>query len=423
MKFRIDKYLLIMPFIVWSSLPALAYNKYARFIVLISIFTFFFLSIIKVSINNKLKIRWIYIFIPIVIVYMFSTHLYFSTNQYCFWHLQNAIYLIFVIVSKQIIEDNPKSIMVLIVTILVTNIITVFLTLHALQIDQNTARAFSRSNDISREISESGIGGYGLVYSNLALFPLFFAYLKKLIVRKDKNIYLIALLLVNIIFASLLLIKAQYTLALLMAALLIFFIIIANVKYKYFILLIYLFILAIGLNSYFNADSDYIIFTNILEGTRYEEKINTLINIIFENNTSKSFGPRLDRYILSAETFISYPLIGSLAFDPDIIGMHSDFLDKFAQWGIGVGTLILFLILYLPINIYSYTSKTKNENKEFLLFVVVIIFIGLFNTIPMQLSISLVLSACYVSYFRLNAFPYYKYQKRLTLLNRTEVVK
>lgn len=367
--------------------------------------------------KNKFKIRWIYILTPIVIFYMFSTHLYFSSSEYYLWHLQNSIYLIFVIVSEQIIEDNPENVILLIVSILITNIVTIILTLNALLIDQNYARILSRSNDITREISKSGVGGYGIVYSNVALLPLYFAYLKKIFDSKKRNYYLIILLATNIIFASLLIIKAQYALALLSFALLILFIIIANINYIYRILLLNLFILAIGIAVYYNSDNDYLIFSKVFEGTRYEQKIDAIKGIIYEDETSKSLGPRLDRYILSAETFISNPLTGSLTFDSDIIGMHSDFLDKFAQWGIAVGLLFLLLVLYLPIKLYSFTSK--KESKEFLLFMLVIIFIGLFNTMPMHLSLSLILSSCYVSYFRLNSFQHHHiHQKRLILRNR-----
>ena len=67
--------------------------------------------------------------------------------------------------------DKSKNTKLIILVILITNLLTMLITLKALTMDYSVARLLSKSNKYTMELAGLGIGGYGLVYSNLALFP------------------------------------------------------------------------------------------------------------------------------------------------------------------------------------------------------------------------------------------------------------
>ncbi len=374
-----DNFLFLIPFVFWALLPSLAYNSIMRGVAIFSLFLYLIVEINKSSTQISRRIFFI-----IVMSYIWFVNAYFSINDFKLRHLHYSIFLIISAFSYQLITSNTKNYRLLIYIILSLNIITNVLTIIGLSEDMNISRHLSKSNEFSKELSQKGYAGYGLVYMNVILFPLQIIYLKaKFKYTKSKKSLL--LILISIVTSAVLIVKAQYSIALVVFFGYVTYISFNTFKSKlirFLTVMLGVFVVLLSFNLQF--------LYSLVEGTRYSAKFDDLFLILHGIQPSDVVGSRTNAYTKSLYSFYDNIILGTFSFDN--LGKHSDILDKFAQYGIFMGFILLHYIFKTPLKIYN---SIKYEYKpELVSFLMALLVIATLNTITLEFSIAILFGAC-----------------------------
>ncbi|WP_231882547.1 hypothetical protein, partial [Oleiphilus sp. HI0061] len=329
----------------------------------------------------------------LVLCYMWVTNTVFSPSEYKLRHTHFSLLLIFMIISLQLLSANQKSAKLILGTVMFANVVTLVLTIKALMVDHSIARLISESNDVSRMLAAQGLGGYGVVYANVVMLPVFVALYRVLSNQETKHHILIFLTILNFFLCVAFLIKSQYTIANVIAFTGLIVILIRRS------LIIFSLMLLGGVAFLASTSflSDLEVLLNFLDGTRYKEKLLDIIAASSGSHESDgAVGSRSDAYVMSVNTFKENFLFGILAFGKGI-GHHSDIVDKFAQWGVFLGGAVVYLLCYYPLYL---KRKMKNSiSIELGVVLFAMIAIGMLNTITMEVSVPLVMLSCvYVIY-------------------------
>ena len=372
-KFKIKTGFFLLPIVFWILLPALSFNSIFRILVILSCFSYFIIEFNR-GIINKFSLKVIFLIFLIWSIHLLSL----SQNPSQFFHL--TFFFIIVIFSNCIILKKDSNYDYLIIVVLVLNLVTIIITLLNLFNDMNVSRALSKSNEISIGLSLRGIGGYGFVYMNVVLFPLFISYTKN-IYYNNHNKVLLLISSLNILGVVSLVWKAQYMIALLIVILCLFLYFIRfalknPIKTLFFITPVF-----------FAASVYYLIkFEEIIEGTRYLQKYIGFLSAVSGDEANLSVTSRSDLYLRSIYTFLESPFTGNLRFSYDKIGAHSQIIDNFAQFGLFIGTATIYCIFYLPVVILK--NINIDYKFEIILFIIALFIIALTNTVPLEISLS-----------------------------------
>ncbi|TXK77880.1 hypothetical protein [Mesonia sp. K4-1] len=364
---------------IWLLIPYFAYNNYARLLAFLA-FSFFLFKNEK-RINKKLLFG-----ILLYIIYTFTINALFSANSYMLRHLQLYILfgciLIAYIITKQ--EDAIKNKIKYI--ILSLNLIALLSSLYVLKDNMGAARLLAKSTDEAVELSNKGLGGYGLIYANVLMLPLFFYYRKR-----TNNLYKQVLIYANILFSITFILLADYLIAIILIIfqLLTFLFIKASYADRIIIigiLLVTLLLFYNNLNYFDKLTYSWVEFSSL----RYKQEdiFNMFRGVDGNNNTIDG---RTGRYFRSLNLLASNPITGTFSFDE--IGKHSNIIDQFAQYGIIFGFLMLRIIFMLPQNLLR---TTNNEYLKYFLniYMVTLILLGILNNYGAAMGCSFLLLSC-----------------------------
>ncbi|WMS87285.1 hypothetical protein [Pleionea litopenaei] len=303
----------------------------------------------------------------------------------------------FIVIASQIAEADSRTARNLFYVVLIANITTAVITIKALGVDHNTARLLSKSNDVSRQLAGSGIGGYGVIYANVVMLPILLLFLKK-IYSSERISFLTITVFINVLVTLFMLIRAQYTIALAISFCVIGFIYFKRIIFNPY-LLFTVTLTMLGIVSLTDVANDIYILVDLFEGTRYQAKIIDLIVASGgDGQETGAVSSRSDAYMLSLNSFFEYPVTGVLEFGSKI-GHHSDILDKYAQWGFFLGSLVVYVLLYFPLKLYRLVRA--EERIYIFCFGVALILVGLLNTLVMEVSIAFILLSIFYSIFYL----------------------
>ena len=253
-------------------------------------------------------------------------------------------------------KDSQLLIKLLIPVVLIISLWT----FQALIKDPWASREISKHYS-DKTISENTVGGYYFIYFlviniGILLFNFFHKQISLTIFQKILYIVLISSSFIIIVLSN-------YTIALSLSLLSILFLFLRpliqknNLKsiiFNFLLLTIFLAVLLwVGIHymeELFGSSSNAI-------------KIIEMQNYFSANDAGDSMLTRVDTYSESIDSFINNPFFGLIGSGAILskgslsgIGQHSQILDTFALFGIGIGLLQLFIYLY-PI-----TSRIRNEN-------------------------------------------------------------
>lgn len=365
--------------LVWLIIPYFAYSDVMRLAALAvtAILTFNFFSFID------RKLFWI---IVLFIIYTTVINTFYSDSSFVLRHLQLYIFLIIIYLSSYIIylEHDDKTF--LIKVILILNLIALTGTLIGLNLDSSAARILAKSSAEGMELTESGIGGYGTVYTNILIFPLVF--LVRKIYISNKLIKLLCWF--TILLIILVILKANYFIAII---LLIFQILFLNFKgFSFFfkitsILLLIFFLLSFKNNVSFLIQSVY----PYVQGTSLQRKFDDILsNInggIADNNT---IAGRTDRYERSIKLFFESPVVGVFSFND--VGKHAILLDVLAQFGVVLAGILIFILKRIPIFI---KRSIGGQGAVYVLcFMITLFILGSINNYGLAMGTAFILLAC-----------------------------
>ena len=137
------------------------------------------------------------------------------------------------------------------------------------------------------------------------------------------------------------------------------------------------------------------------------DRLNSIIPVLYEGKTDSAFGDRIVRTLKSIEVFFQYPVLGigvhigfNYATLNNYIGMHTEWIDLLAQFGLPIATCLFYFL------IKSY-KKVKNhivsmQGKEIYSVIgVIYIFCGFFDPIMStnMLFVLFIFAPCLIKIF------------------------
>lgn len=228
--------------------------------------------------------------------------------------------------------------------------------------DASIARQLVRDTEELYEYMRRGIGGYGLVYPQVCIAPVVFAWTLRSF-EQHKFCFLLGAVWTGTFFW--LLNGAGYSIAII-ATVAPLFILFFYRKYSIWpALVITIFLILLGIWLLVYSEGFRNVALRIFEGTKVVRKIEDLLSTA-EGETADSFATRMERYWWSLRTCLQFPLIGGSMFGGQI-GGHSELLDTFARYGVWGGIPTAYMIFYTPHSFkisveYSAVISTANAH-------------------------------------------------------------
>lgn len=380
---NISSNLLFILLLSWIMIPYFAYNSISRILAAISIL----IIIIKYYrlINKSLLFATTFF-----IIYTFIINAIASDSIFLLRHLQLYIFLILILISSITVKFSNKKKQQLLIIMLSFNLIALIGTYFGLINDSHVARSLSKSGEGAVELTKLGVGGYGIVYMNSIIFPLFLLLIKTL---KDRWIKL--LILVNFVLSFVIVLKAGFLIAISLIVFQFFYLVFLpfNIIQKQFLILFF------SIGSLFilnNIDEIERISYPLVEESSLKYKHADIFNIIKgEKAEYNTVSIRLERYERSLRQSFLNPVVGLLSFNN--VGKHSNILDIFAQFGIFMGILFLYLLRKIPLSIIK---KMPKKYKNYInCFFWSLLILGTFNNFSMQNGILFLLTTCIINIY------------------------
>ena len=237
--------------------------------------------------------------------------------------------------------------------------------------DPAIARLIVRNDPSIYSYMRSGVGGYGLLYSQVCILPAIVVWMMGAL-RKNRIKFAIGL--VWLVTFTLYLLNSGYTIALVVSiiGLVILFlyrrssIVMAIVVTSVIIVAM---VWLIGYNDGFrNALLEF------FDGTTVAKKINDIYLSITTTEAADSILVRIEAYITSVTTILNFPVIGGLWWSSG--GGHSAILDTIAKYGIFGGYIFCKIIFDFPMSIKKnpFTGKdVRLANSIFISFLLVLL--------------------------------------------------
>lgn len=258
-------------------------------------------------------------------------------------------------------------------------------TLRVLLADATIARQIVRNNEVTSAYLRQGVGGYGLIYLEVCIFPAVLGWTLKAF-KNDRAMFAFGAVWTATFIA--LVVNAGYSIAIFTVFATTLIVVLYRGRKLMPALIIALLILGIGLYLIVYADWFRNALLNFFEGTKVVKKIEDLITSITDNTASGSIGDRVKRYRQSLEALLQYPLLGS--WNVSAGGGHSEIMDKFVKYGPFGGIPFVYMWLfgtwrYRDEKYDIYTSSVANATLVSLLFV------GVLDTIAYQMMAPVIL--------------------------------
>lgn len=368
--------ILLFPIFIWTLLPAFSHNQILRLFVFISI-TIFIIKYFRTS-SKMLLIKIVFFILITGLI-----HFYYSDITFTLRHLQLYIFLILIYISSITFFFSNKKKQEITISILIFNLITTIITAINLSNDSNVSRLIAKSNETSVELASNGVGGYGIVYMNVLFVSLYFYILKN-----KPNRFIKYLTIINFIMSIVLILMANYFIAvLILFCQLLFIFLFRGNWFQFTIRLVTIMLLTLFL--YYDLDSLEKVTYKLVENTNLQYKHNDIFNTLkgIDIGGYGTITGRSERYKRSVHYFYKHPLTGTLSFNN--LGKHSNILDQFAQFGIFLGFLLINIIFYIPTKLKAFM---KFSNKKYLnIFIFSTLIFGLLNNYSVQVGIAYIL--------------------------------
>lgn len=362
---------------LWVISPPLQYGILYRLLVILV------LLILLIEVLNRSKRNTIGLTkygLAIILYFILASiiaEFVFPDNTPFIWWIQNYIFFAFYFIMLKI--KNSSSLFFntsMLKIIMVAQLIWSIRTLQGLSTDATMARVLTRSSDQALELTSSGFGGYGLVYSSLLSVPLFMGYVGKnyksvfraLIQFKFYNIdFLVALNLLTTLFV---IFKAGYMLAI--VALLLYLILSVSFSGGIVSRIFKTSLIGIILSLFFSTNTLALVRDVAMDiNPNYARKLNDILAYSTSANLhDNTLYHRVERYSRSFEIFVDNPIFGALSRND--IGKHSATLDSFAQYGLALG--LLYFLCTTVFLVKEILPKNPFINRQIFLVFVIFVF-------------------------------------------------
>lgn len=263
--------------------------------------------------------------------------------------------LVLAFILNYLNRDRWSELRIIIPFVLILLTIWNFKTYSVVQSDPEVARLLVRNDETTFDYLRSGVGGYGLLYPQVCIFPMMVAWLIKALKHSKVYFWVGVVWVVSYVLFAL---NSGYTIAVVSSVvglIIMFFYKRESITLALVVTLslIVIIVWAIGyVDGFRNALLDF------FDGTKIAVKVNDIYESITTNEVADSISERIERYQASFMTIFGYPLIGGLWFSSG--GGHSGLLDSFAKYGIWGGYMFVKMYYYVPVQIKKTTGDLKN---------------------------------------------------------------
>jgi hypothetical protein len=306
-----------------------------------------------------------------------------------FFSCLDIAYMFFFIGFGMLLQEinNLKINTCILIAFFLCMFITSATTIRALNIDSDYSRLISSSSTsatVSNSVKKMNVGGYDFIYTSVILDFFVFKYL-----FHGKNRLTKLLLFVYAVINLICVIKSNFTMALLFILFeFIAFLVPARYsKKRYLLVLMFYFLLALLLASYFIVPL-LRIFDEYYSSIYMSEKIEGLISFFSGTGSLDEATSRIGLMKVSVGSFLSNPMfgVGIYYHDFSIVGGHSQVLDDLARYG-----LIGFMCIVYPG--YCYFKKhILNAGYKSNYFVILLILFIAFSAINISMVYLLIMT-------------------------------
>ncbi|MBQ6023120.1 MAG: hypothetical protein IJL25_09340 [Clostridia bacterium] len=209
--------------------------------------------------------------------------------------------------------------------------------------DPTIARLLVRDTPELYDYMRRGVGGYGLVYPQVVIAPVVYAW-TLMSFRKNKFFFFLGVAWAVSFFA--LILNAGYSIAVIVSVISLAILIFYRRQSVFPAFIISFALIAAIVLMLVYVESFRNLIMQIFDGTKVVRKIEDLLSTA-EGETADSFANRIERYWWSIQTCFQYPIIGCRLFGGRV-GGHSELLDTFAKYGVWGGIPLLLIIFHTP---------------------------------------------------------------------------
>ena len=278
--------------------------------------------------------------------------------------------------------NQPQKLKPLIPIVLVFLIFWNYRTISALIADSHAMRYVVRNDATANSYLAKGVGGYGLLYSQVCVFPAVIAWVIK--IRKTSKVKFIIGCLWTATYA-LLILEAGYTIAVVATVLSLYVLFFKKKGSALGIAITAIVLCVLGMLILMKSTWLQNLLLNIFDGTTITKKINDLISSAQNGAAEGSIASRMNAYLNSLKGLINYPIIGGLFWGGG--GGHSALLDAFAKYGWFGGCVYYGLIMGVPKHFMSYGDfYGENVGRAANSLFTAILMVALLDTMPYQFS-------------------------------------
>lgn len=361
----------------WAISPPLAFGEIYRWVAVICALFFLpkFLSVLWGSNLFDAILCAVYILITALINYHFHAMDGITKNIQTYLFL--FFYLIYISYSKSDFDKTKFVFLPLLALLSIWN----FLTFTAYAEQADISRQLVRNFSGAETYMNQGIGGFGLVYTQIILIPIVLHLIQyKVFKNKLLNVFLLFYL-ASVVW---LILNAGYSLAVINFLFTTTIYLFSN-KRKIRVLLFSL--LALGIILFFSSLPILEFLLGWVKHQEYIEKIRDIYSWRTNFVLVGSVESRWEFYWQSLELFLKSPLWGQLSNAE--IGNHSAILDNFAQYGLLGGLIFIRILFRAPL---IYLKKSNDHRFKLALSVLVSLLISsLTNSIVGPMGITLFL--------------------------------
>ncbi len=277
-------------------------------------------------------------------------------EKYSFSNLIKQIALIMLVICFMMTyfyDDKWDELSGIVPIVLILLTIWNYKTFTLLIEDHTIARMLVRDDESTYEFLRQGVGGYSLIYPQVCVCPLIFAWIFKAF-RHNKIFFVVG---VAWLYTYVRLIElAGYSIALFASAVGLILLLFYRGKnvIAAFAITIILFVGIMAAILYVTPFREWILET--FDGMAVARKVNDLVSTSETGVTGDSIQVRIDAYLNSVADIFKYPIIGSLWRENG--GGHSALLDITSKYGWIGGYAFAMMFYHVPFHYkHHYTDK------------------------------------------------------------------
>lgn len=343
----------VLYLIIWTISPPLQVDTIYRIIALgcaVVWVAIWFVRENPITLGKE-QIGAVFFLIAVMVVVYFE--------QYDLSRLIKQIALIMLVICflmTYFYDDKWDELSGIVPVILVLITIWNYKTVDILIEDHTVARLLIRDDEITHDYLRQGIGGYSLIYPQVCISPLIFAWTFKAF-KNNKLFFAVGVVWAYTFLRFLEL--AGYSIALFASAIGLIILIFYRGKnvVPAFIITILLFVMVMASILYIEPFRNWILET--FDGTAVARKVNDLVSTTTSDSgvTGDSIQLRINAYSDSLYDMIKYPIIGTLWRDSG--GAHSAVLDTISKYGWLGGYALVMMFYHVPIHYKHQYSNNK----------------------------------------------------------------